>query len=44
MKIIITLAVLGFLGILLFALGVITGAAVATEMKQTKEGTENERK
>lgn len=44
MKIIILLAVLGFMGILLFALGIITGAAVVTEMKQAKEETENERK
>lgn len=43
MKIIILLTVLGFMGILLFALGIITGAAVATEMKQKKEENEDER-
>lgn len=43
MKIIITMAVLGFIGILLFALGVITGAAVVTEMKHEKEEPEDER-
>lgn len=44
MKIIILLVILGFIGILLFALGIITGVAVATELNNLKkEETENER-
>ena len=41
MKIIILFAVLGFLGILLFALGIVTGVVATTEIK--KEEPEDER-
>lgn len=39
MKIIILLVILGFIGILLFSLGIITGVVAATEMNRKKEET-----
>lgn len=43
MKIIILLVILGFIGILLFALGIITGVVAATELTKKKEETEDVR-
>lgn len=43
MMVIILFVILGFIGILLFALGIVTGVVVGAEIKKSKEECEDER-